>query len=177
MLHQWQVFCDDDFQETKTVHLLHFSSSTTDRGVFSTSFLLKWTRCFPIYSFTYKYIRLDPLCCFLINITVKYHKTISIHQAFVCLKNYKDFILHCTDSAAESRDWNDHIYIVRTGGIVTSEGSNTHSCDHVHQFSEAWTSGQLWSMTLNQPSENYHSMQHGALCKISPSWQRREGRV
>lgn len=76
VLHQWQVFCDDDFQETKTVHLLHFSSSNKDRGVFSTPFLLKSTRRFPIYPFTYKYIRLHPLCSLLISITVKYHKTI-----------------------------------------------------------------------------------------------------
>lgn len=141
---QWQVRCDVDFQEPKTVHLLHLSSSNIDRVFFSK--INKGLLGLP------KYIFKNP----------------------ISPKIIKTYILHCRLSMMWIKELkSSYLYCENGRNKVTPKGSNTHSCDHVHQFSEVWTAGQLWSMTLNQSSEDYHSMQHGVLCTISPSWQRR----
>lgn len=107
--HVWPFFAkagkcyiNDKFSVMMTSRKLKLSTCSTSALViqtglfFSTPFFLNKPDAFQ-FSFTYKYIRLDPSCCLLINITVKYHKTISICQAFVCLK--KVYTLFCTVQA------------------------------------------------------------------------------
>lgn len=150
----WQALCDVDFQEPETVHLLHLSSGYKTKVflfvVFSTPFS-KTQETSP---------RFTPVwtCYTLVG-------SIPSQQLYMSSSNCSSWI---TESQLLLIPWDSEEWTK-----VPSKCSNTHSCDYAHSFSEAWTAGQLWSSTLNQPREPCQSMQHGARCIIGPTRESR----